>query len=245
MPYIFAEDGHCCVSQGGGGSNDTVYVLSGTCAGALASGAAAAIGQAVEDQGLGKFVDFAELVGKAFGLEAEGQVLLRLPETRLREIAATVHSESLHGEGESEGVARVIRNRAQWRDAALDSSNLFHRISASGMYGRSTKTFDGALATELSAWTSDVLAPDLRDVVRGLAGRNDITRGAYFWESTAGLQATRHPWRKAQWVGGADPHYSKWDENFTPVFLWIVDLGFTSFFRYNPNHPQQGQQVYP
>lgn len=176
---------------------------------------------------------------------ASRKVLIEMEEPRFRDIAATVYSESSHVPDESEGIARIIRNRAEWRGVSLSATNLFERIGGSGMYGRSGSSYATMNGVSVVEWQSMEALGDRAATIRGLVQGRDLTRGSYFWEATGSLSNPTHPWRKDKWVGGTDPHYIFWEEKFIPVFRWQADLGATSFFRYNYANPTYSKSVYP
>jgi hypothetical protein len=170
-----------------------------------------------------------------------------MSEPRLRDIAATVHSEvgANHDRTEAEGIARVIRNRAAYKGVSLDSNNLFGSVGGSSMYGRGTSNYTSAQAKPIGLWIG-TMESDLEGTVKGLVNPTDVTNGSYFWDSTEGLQSSTHPWRKKKWVGGNDPHYqgTSLAGTYTPLWVWKADLGQTSFFAYNPSGSQP-KNVWP
>jgi hypothetical protein len=180
-----------------------------------------------------------DLVGRSQGgLIGGSKVLLTIPEPRLREVAATVHSEvgTKHDKTEAEGIARVIRNRAVHKGVALDAPNLFKEVGGSGMYGRKTTNYTSANAKPIEQWIG-TMRSDLEGTVKALVNPTDVTGGAYFWDGTQGiLTNANHPWRKEKLIGGTDRHYkgTTLEGAYTPVWLWKCDLGETSFFAYNP-----------
>jgi hypothetical protein len=164
-------------------------------------------------------------------------ILLVIKEPRLREFAATVYSEvgATHNSSEAEGIARVIRNRAEHLGAHYGDADFFRRVGATAMFGRGTANFVTANALRIDSWTGNMKS-DLEACVRSLVAAGDVTNGSYFWEGTALLLNPRHPWRQQNWVGGNDPHYrgTTLAGTYTPAFIWRADLGQTSFFAYNP-----------
>jgi hypothetical protein len=224
MSYLFGTGGE--FAGYARDNNDRVYVLEG-------------LRQCLTSEAV------REVVGRSQGgLVGGHKVLLTIPEPRLREIAATVHSEVGvgHDKTEAEGIARVIRNRAAHKAVALDSTNLFKDVGGGGMYGRKAATYTSANARPIEQWIG-TLRSDLEGAVKALVNPTDVTGGAYFWDGTQGiLNNANHPWRKEQVIGGTDPHYkgTALEGTYTPVWLWKSDLGETSFFSYNPagSHPK-------
>ena len=157
-------------------------------------------------------------------------VLLSVEESILRDIAATVYSESGHNRDESEGIARVIRNRAEHRVVHYASGNFWFSarqggIGGNGINGRRSARYAAANNQTIDNWAGRMLS-DLESTVRGLVNHRDITNGAYFWEGTRLLRNANHPWRR--YLDGEPP-------------IWIVTavLGNTTFVAYNPNGPHQ------
>ena len=175
------------------------------------------------------------------------KVLLAIHEPHLRDIAATVHSEVgvAHDQSEAEGIARVIRNRAEYKKVSLDSARLFGNVGGSSMYGRTTANYRTAKGLPIERWTGN-LKSDLEGTVRGLAGTADVTNGAYFWDATRDVLKPTHQWVRNQWIGGKDPHYqgASIEGDYTPLWIWKADLGETSFFAYNPSG-KQPKNVWP
>ncbi len=166
------------------------------------------------------------------------RVLRVFPEEVLRELAATVYSESSHNPDESEGIARVIRNRAEHVGVDYGSPSFWlgYRqggVGGNAMYGRRSPRFRHANALPLERWTENRrMLTDLEATVRALFSTYDITRGAYFWEGNASLQQPTNYFRVRL-------------NQSPPVFLITRVLGGTTFLRYNPMHPRFGRNVWP
>jgi hypothetical protein len=152
------------------------------------------------------------------------QVLRYMGEPVLRDIAATVYSESGHNRDESEGIARVIRNRAEHRALTYELGFLA-RIGGNAMYGRRSSRYATANNQTIEHWTGNMLS-DLESTARGLVNRTDITNGAYFWEGTSLLQRPSHQWRRY-----LDGH--------PPIWITTAVLGQTTFCAYNPDGPRK------
>jgi len=166
------------------------------------------------------------------------RVLRVFPESVIRELAATVYSESYHNSQESEGIARVIRNRAEHVGVDYGSPNfwLSHSqggIGGSGIYGRRSSRFRQANSTPIEKWLdNNAMLTDLEATVRALFSKSDITNGAYFWEGNASLNNPNNYFRV------------RLNQN-PPVFVITRVLGRTTFMRYNPEHPTFGRNVWP
>ncbi|MFX0203079.1 MAG: hypothetical protein ACFFCW_43805 [Candidatus Hodarchaeota archaeon] len=167
---------------------------------------------------------------------ASFRIIFKIGETSLRDIAATVFSESGHNVRESEGIARVIRNRVVHRGINYSSNNFWLSarqggIGGGGIFGRNTNRYRNTYNQVIENWTGNTLS-DLESTVRGLVNPADITNGAFFWEGTQllnqpgnffGVRLRRRP----------------------PVFDITATLGNTTFMRYNPAHPTHGRNIWP
>jgi hypothetical protein len=163
---------------------------------------------------------------------ADRPILRVIHEAVLRDLAATVASESSHNAHESESIFRVVRNRAELKGAIYGASNFWSLIGGSGIFGRTSTNYASYLARPLEQWQSLAsLKTDLSATVRGIVSPSDVTAGAYFWLATFaetgnnifgnGLAAT------------------------PPVFVVNVRWGATSFLKYNPGHPIYGTKKWP
>jgi hypothetical protein len=163
-------------------------------------------------------------------------VLQILNEPVLRDLAATVFSESSHVPDESEGIMRVMRNRAVLVNVSYGSPNFWSShagggIGGDGIVGRSTSNYTNANSISIDQWTDPGMVTDRAGTVRGLVNSADITAGAYFWLATSALQNSG----VIQDGLNANP----------PVFLVTATLGATTFIKYNPNNPDFGSHVWP
>jgi hypothetical protein len=163
---------------------------------------------------------------------ANRPILMTLHEAVVRDLAATVASESSHHAWESEAIFRVIRNRAVYKGAVYGASNFWSLIGGSGIHGRSTANYASYYARPLEQWQNLAgLKTDLSATIRALVSPSDVSGGAYFWLATSaetgnnifgnGLAAT------------------------PPIFVVNVRWGATSFLKYNPGHPTYGTRVWP
>jgi|Deesub1362A_J573_1020465.scaffolds.fasta_scaffold03353_4 hypothetical protein len=166
------------------------------------------------------------------------RVLRIFDEPVLRDIAATVYSESSHNPKESEGIARVIRNRAEYKGIDYSSPNFWrsHKeggIGGHAIYGRDSARYREANNLPLKNWFDNkYMLSDLEATVRALFNPTDITKGAYFWEGNRSLKKPTNFFRKNL---NKDP----------PVFIITKTFGGTTFLKYNPDHPKFGRNVWP
>lgn len=152
------------------------------------------------------------------------RILLSVWEERLREIAATVNSESYDVAEESQAIARVIRNRAEYRNVKILSPNFWKDYNKGGvggnsMYGRrSRENYKMWSKKVIMTWDGN-LQIKLESTIKGLIKNEDITKGAYFWEANKRLK---------------DPN------NFFHKFLAKKEgiktnvIGQSTFMKYNP-----------
>jgi hypothetical protein len=159
-------------------------------------------------------------------------VVLTLQEAMLRDIAATVYSESYHHSAESEGIARVIRNRAEHRNQPFANAGVFwQRVGGDGMYGRKGTNYPQANAQPIERWTG-VLRSDLEATIRALGSNTDITNGSFFWEGDSSLKR-------------ADNYFARALRRKPPWLVQRAHHGRTTFFAYNPAHSVYGHRRYP
>jgi hypothetical protein len=161
---------------------------------------------------------------------AHHRVLLTLPEHKVRDLAATVFSESSHDPGESEGIMRVMRNRAELKGAPYQSSGFWSDIGARGIDGRGTANYRAANATPLHNWHGN-MRTDLRATIRGLVGSSDVSGGAYFWIATS--------------IKSGNNIFAKGLKEKPPIFVVTTTLGGTTFLKYNSLNPKYGRHHWP
>jgi hypothetical protein len=216
MSYVFGDDGTFSAAYPDG--DPRVFVLQGLNQTISAADLAAAIG------------------GQTPTSIAGFPVLQVLTEPVLRDLAATVYSESSHVSTESEGIMHVIRNRSALVGVSYGAPNFWSSHAQGGIggdtiYGRSSDNYTNANSVSIDQWTDANMIVDRTSTVRGLVNSTDISQGAYFWYATSGLQGT-----------GTIPDGLRANP---PVFLVTTALGATSFLKYNPDNPDYGGHVWP
>jgi hypothetical protein len=213
MTYLFSTTG--LLASFSGASGGTVFVVAG-------------ISRSLD-------ASIARAAGVQFPppTQIDGHPVVRmLQEAMLRDIAATVYSESYHDSAESEGIARVIRNRAEHRNQPFADAGAFWRsVGGDGIYGRGGTNYAQANAQPIERWTG-VLRSDLVATIRGLATSTDMTNGSFFWEGDSALKR-------------ADNYFSRALKKKPPWFIRRAHHGRTTFFSYNPAHSVYGRRSYP
>ena len=175
MSYVFGDDGSFSAAYPDG--DPRVFVLQGLNQTISANDVAAAI----SNQTPTSIAGFA--------------VLGIVTEPVLRDLAATVFSESSHVSTESEGIMRVIRNRSTLIGVTYDAPNFWSShaqggIGGEGILGRSTANYANANSLSVDQWGDPNMVVDRASTVRGMVTPADVTQGAYFWVATSGLQAS-------------------------------------------------------
>ena len=155
----------------------------------------------------------------------ETRILLSVWEERLREIAATVLSEAIDSGQESQGVACVIRNRAEHRKVSILSATFWQSWKGGGvggdtMYGRQEPSTYGKWSNiYILSWTGNA-KKKLQSTIKGLTVGEDITRGAYFWEGNKHLKKPTNARKK---------------ELDKKILIITKLIGQSTFMKYNPN----------
>ncbi|MBI2967238.1 MAG: hypothetical protein HYY40_05430 [Bacteroidetes bacterium] len=158
----------------------------------------------------------------------------------IKDIFATVMSESSENLEESEGITNVLLNRARLQGISPErfSPETFNQIGGSGIYGRLNTTYNTANQMSFEEFFAEGFerSQTVKGVLNAFSGwRSDVSGGAYFWEGVTPYSQVGNYFRTRIEVAN----------NRTPIFQINRTLGQTHFIQYNPQHTTYRRSIWP
>ena len=147
-------------------------------------------------------------------------------EDEFNQFVATVYSESSGDITESAAIANVINNRSQHSGRSISDI-----IENTRIYGYNNNDYNRVFGSTSNAESR--LVGSRAGVINSLRGGPDYSGGAYFWEGTGFL-------RSGYFVKGLNANPAVWN-----IIMTLGGNRGTTFMKYNPTHPQYGNNVWP